>query len=104
MSEINKLVEHIKQATDFQTNKQILREKIKTDLHVAHNGGLFLVSVELIAFLSTWNVEELFVEDTYNNTIPVNRQEFLIKCQEHYHSVMNAWHIEYAELKRQRKV
>ena len=99
MSEINKLVEHIKQATDFQTNKQI-----KTDLHVAHNGGLFLVSVELIAFLSTWNDEELFVEDTYNNPIPVNRQEFLIKCQEHYHSVMNAWHIEYAELKRQRKV
>ena len=41
---------------------------------------------------------------TYNNPIPVNRQEFLIKCQEHYHSVMNAWHIEYAELKRQRKV
>jgi|TARA_R110000822_G_C15025641_1_gene463664 vesicle coat complex subunit len=104
MSEINELVEQIKQSTDYQTNKRILREKIKTDLHVTHNNGLFLVTTELIAFLATWPDDELFLEDTYQNPINVNRQEFLTKCQEHYQMVMNTWHIEHEQLKRQRKV
>jgi hypothetical protein len=38
---IDKLAEEIRLATDFKTNKQILREKIQTDLHLTHNGGLF---------------------------------------------------------------
>ena len=104
MSEINELVEQIKQSTDYQTNKRILRVKIKTDLHVTHNNGLFLVTTELIAFLATWPDDELFLEDTYQNPINVNRQEFLTKCQEHYQMVMNTWHIEHEQLKRQRKV
>ena len=104
MSDINELVDQIKQATDYQTNKRILREKIKTDLHVAYNNGLFLVKPELIAFLATWPRDELFLADTYENPIKINRQEFLTLCQQHYQIVMNSWHIEHDELKRTRKV
>jgi hypothetical protein len=104
MSEINQLVEQIKQATDYQTNKRILREKIQTDLHIAYNNGLFLVSTDLLSFLATWPDEELFLEDTYNNPIKINRQEFLELCRSHYHTIMNEWHIENDQLKKIRKI
>ena len=52
MNTIDSLVEQVRLSTDYQINKQILREKILTDLHVAHNGGLFFVTIDLIGFLS----------------------------------------------------
>jgi hypothetical protein len=104
MSDINELVDQIKQATDYQTNRRILREKIITDLHVTHNNGLFLVKPELIALLATWPGEELYLEDTYQNPIKINRQEFLTQCQQHYQMVMNEWHCQHEELKRARKI
>jgi hypothetical protein len=104
MSDINDLVEEIKQATDYQINRRILREKITTDLHVAYNNGLFLIKPELIAFLATWPSDELYLADTYENPIKILRQEFLTLCQQHYQLVMNEWHIRHDELKRIRKV
>ena len=104
MTELDQLVAGIKQATDYQINKRILREKITIDLHVAYNNGLFLVKPELIAFLATWPSDELYLEDTYQNPIKIVRQEFLELCQQHYQMVMNAWHIKHEELKRTRKI
>jgi hypothetical protein len=104
MTDINQLVEQIKQSTDYQTNKRILREKITTDLHFAYNGGLFKATPELFSFVVCWNFEELFLEDTYQNPIKINRKEFIEVCGQHYQMVMNRWHIEHEELKRARKV
>jgi hypothetical protein len=104
MTDIKQLVEEIKQSTDYQINKRILREKITTDLHIAYNNGLFLIKPELIAFLNAWDSDELYLEDTYQNPIKINRQEFLNLCKQHYQIVMNAWHIKHEELKRVRKV
>lgn len=104
MSDINELVNQIRQSTDYQTNKRILREKITTDLHVPYNSGLFKVTPGLIAFLNAWDGDELFLEDTYQNPIKINRAEFLTLCKQHYQMVMNSWHIQHEELKRIRKV
>jgi len=104
MNELDQLVAEIRQATDFQTNKKALREKIQTDLHMAHNGGLFKITPELIAFVKTWPVDELYIEDTYQNPIEIDRQVFLVTAQQHYQTVMNKWHQQYAELKKIRKV
>jgi hypothetical protein len=104
MTELDQLTAQIKQATDYQTNKQILREKIQTDLHFAYNGGLFKATQELIGFINAWDSETLYLEDTYQNPIEVNRNEFLPLCQQHYQMAMNAWHIQHEELKRARKV
>ena len=104
MSNLNQLITEIRLATDYQVNKRILREKIQTDLHVPYNGGLFKVTPELIGFLNAWNSDELFLEDTYQNPIKIFRQEFLIKCQQHYQLVMNEWHIQHEEIRRARKV
>ena len=104
MSNLEKITEQIRLATDYQTNKRILREKILTDLHVPYNGGLFKVSPELIAFLNSWDNDELFLEDTYQNPIKINRAEFLTLCKQQYQMVMNSWHIQHEEIRRARKV
>ena len=98
------LLSQIRRATSYQQNKQILREKIQTDLHLVHNGGLFKVTPELLAFVATWPIDELYLEDTYQNPIEIDRTVFLVQAQQHYQKVMNRWHDEHAELKRIRKV
>jgi hypothetical protein len=104
MSDIEQLTNEIRVATNYQINKRILREKIQTDLQVPYNGGLFRVTPELIAFLNSWDTDELFLEDTYQNPIKINRTEFLSLSRQHYQMVMNSWHSQHDELKRTRKV
>jgi hypothetical protein len=101
---IQPIVDTIRKSTDYQINKTILREKIQTDLHFAHNGGLFKITPSLLAFVATWPTEELFLEDSYQNPIQVDKQVFLITAQQHYQKVMNSWHEQHAELKQIRKV
>jgi hypothetical protein len=104
MSNLEKITQQVRLATDYQTNKHILREKIQTDLHVPYNSGLFKVTPELIAFLNSWDSDELFLEDTYQNPIKIDRKELLNKCREHYQMVMNTWHCQHEEIRRARKI
>ena len=104
MSALPKIVEQVRLATDFNVNKQILREKIQTDLHITHNGGMFRVTPELISFVQTWPIDTLYIEDVYQNPIEIDRQVFLVTAQQHYHRVMNDWHQQHAELRKIRKV
>jgi len=104
MSDLENITNQIRLATDYQVNKRILREKTQTDLQVPHNGGLFKVSIELISFLNSWDQDELFLEDLYQNPIKINRKELLNKCREHYQMVMNTWHVRHEEIRRARKV
>jgi len=101
---IDQIVNQIKLATDFQTNKRILRERILTDLHMPYNNGMFKITPELLAFVTTWPDQVLYLEDTYQNPIQIQRQEFLMKAQAHYQQAMNEWHQQHEELKRIRKV
>lgn len=104
MSTPEQLVNQIRLATDYQKNKRELREKIQTDLHFAYNGGLFKATPELFSFVVCWNFEDLYLEDTYQNPIRVNRKEFLELCGSHYQMIMNRWHIEHEKLKQIRKI
>lgn len=104
MNNINDIVTEVRRATDFQINKRILREKIQTDLHMTHNGGMFKITPELLAFVKTWPVDELYLEDIYENPVQIDRQVFLVKAQQHYQTVMNVWHQQYNELKKIRKI
>ena len=104
MNKLDNIVNEIRLATDFQINKRILREKIQTDLHMTHNGGMFKITPELLAFVKTWPVDELYLEDVYENTIKIDRQTFLVTAQQHYQTVMNQWHHNYEELKKIRKI
>jgi hypothetical protein len=104
MSELDQLSAEIRQATDYQINRTILREKILIDLHVTYNGGMFLVTQELLAFAATYRFTTMYIEDVYHNPIEVNRDEFRTICEEHYQRVMNTWHQQHNELRRLRKI
>ena len=104
MSELEKLTAEIKRATDYQINKRILREKIQTDLHIAHKGGLFKVTPELLAFMQGWPIDDMYLDDTYGNPIQIDRHVFLVIAQQHYQRVMNTWHQQHEELKKLRKI
>jgi len=104
MTNIDNLVNEIRLATDFQINKKALREKIQTDLHITHNGGMFKITPELYAFIKTWPDDEMYLEDIYQNPIKIDKKEFLLTAQQHYQLVMNQWHNEYHELRKIRKI
>jgi len=101
---INEIVDEIRQATDFQINRRLLKEKIMADLHLPYNNGLFKISPELIAFVSVWPNDELFLEDTYQNPILIKKSEFLNLAIQHYQTQMNLWHTQYEQIKRIRKI
>jgi hypothetical protein len=103
-TDLKNLVAQVKQATDYQSNKRLLREKIQTDLHLPYNNGLFKISPELLAFVATWPLDILYLEDVYQNPIEIDRQIFLVTAQQHYQKVMNTWHQQHDELKRIRKI
>lgn len=77
-----------------------LREKIETQLAVAHNGGLFKASPELISFLHCWDETEVFLTDEFKNPIKCNREQLLNQLKEAYQFAMNAWHIEFEKSKK----
>lgn len=101
---LSNIVDQIRVSTDYQANKRILKERIKTELLFTYNGGLFLLDPALLAFVSTWPTDTLYLEDTYENPIEIDKQVFLVQAQQHYYRVMNDWHQQHAELKRTRKV
>ena len=101
---LSNIVDQVRVSTDYQTNKKLLKEKILTELHLPFNGGLFLITPSLLAFVATWPIDSIFLEDIYENPIEVDKQVFLVQAQQHYHRVMNDWHQQHAELKRIRKV
>ena len=96
------LVAHARARFDHEAAKRVLREKYQAKLIFAYNGGMFRVTPELLAFVQSWPIEELYLKDLYDNPVEVDKQVFLVKLQQHYHVQMNAWHIEYTEMMKKR--
>lgn len=91
------------QAFDRENARLALRERIQAELVMTTNGGMFKITPELLAFVQTWPIEDLYLEDVHGNPVQIDRQVFLVQAQQHYHAVMNSWHNEYQELQQVRK-
>jgi hypothetical protein len=96
------LIAHARARFDHVAAKRVLKEKYEARMIFGHNGGLFRTTPELLAFVKSWPVDELYLKDLYDNPVQVDKQVFLVKLQQHYQEQMNAWHNEYAELQKQR--
>jgi len=101
---LQSLSDQVRQATDYQRNKRKLREQIQTDLLITHGDGMFQVSMELIAFLSTYDLDELYLEDHYGNPIRCDRTALLESCKQQFQKVMNRWHVQHEQLQQIRKI
>jgi hypothetical protein len=77
-----------------------LRERIDAQLAVAHNGGLFKATPELISFLTCWTDSTVCIEDSYGNPISCDRAKLFHQLKEAYQFAMNAWYIEFENSKK----
>jgi hypothetical protein len=96
------IYEYSRARFDHATARKVLREKYEAKLIFAHNGGLFKATPELLAFVQTWPIDEMYLADVYQNPIKLDRQVFLVQAQQHYQEQMNAWHNEFEELSKNR--
>jgi hypothetical protein len=101
--DVNKLKIQADQAFDRDTARIALKEKIDAQLCVAINGGLFRATPELIAFLSTWPIETVYLQDIHDQPIGLDRVLALAQLSQAYQYAMNSWHEEYTQQQKIRK-
>jgi hypothetical protein len=98
----DELVQTIKERFDYESAKQVLKEKYQAKMLFADSGGMWDANPELIVLLSTFTDETIVLVDTYGNPCQVNREELLSKSKERFQEQMNAWMVEFNEVSRQR--
>ena len=102
------VVDSLRQLAEFRfahaTFRKNLQERVEGQLSVAHNGGLFKATQELISFLYCWDNDTLFIEDAYHNPVKCDRILLLSQLKEAYQFAMNAWHVDFEASKKIRKL
>lgn len=88
---------------DRAVHKRNLRETAQAQLTVPFAGGLFVASPTLIAFLGVCTEDIVYLEDTYNNPIQVDRAELLGLLKVAYTDAMSSWHEELQKSNRIRR-
>jgi len=96
------LTQTIRNRFDYESAKQVLREKYEAKLLFAMNGGMWRASPELITLLNSFDDEDIVLIDEYKNPCQVNRNELLTIVKERFQEQMNAWLVEFNEVNRQR--
>lgn len=82
-------------------SKLRLHEKYVARLIIAHGGGMWRITPELIAFLGM-NQGAIVLLDIYETPTKIDSQQLLHVAQEIYTRVMNEWLAEYTELSKNR--
>ena len=96
------LINDAKARFKHNSAKQYLKDKYQAKLLVAHQGGLWKTTPELLVFVDSAGSEELILIDTYENPVKVNRQKLLTLLRDTYNTVMIEWYNELKELENNR--
>lgn len=96
------IIKEAKARFDHNSAKQLLKEKYQTKLTVASQGGLWKVTPELLMFLDNMGSNEIILIDSFDNLIKVNRQDLFYSLRDTYNEVMEQWHNEFQELRKNR--
>lgn len=97
------LINDAKARFKHNSAKQYLKDKYQSKLLVAHSGGLWKATPELIVFLDNAGSDGLILLDSYENPVRVtNRTELFYKIRDTYNDVMTEWHKELTELEKNR--
>jgi len=82
--------------------KAILKEKYEALLLVADQNGLWRADLQTINFLSSFDLEEIVLVDTFHNPVKVDRKKLLELLIDVYHTTMNDWYDEWKSLESNR--
>lgn len=97
------LISHARARFDHEAAKRALKEKYQAKLVFGWNGGMWLAGPELLVLLESIPVEDsAVILDLYGNPIQINPSELRYLAFERWQEQMNAWLIEYENLRAQR--
>jgi hypothetical protein len=99
----DELIAHGRSRFDHAATKRILREKYQGKLTFAYRGGMWTAGPELQSTIFTCGkIGEVVLLDLYENPVKVDTTELMTLSQQRWQEQMNAWLVEYEELRKQR--
>jgi len=99
---MNDLITRIRERFDHESQKKILHEKYQAKMVFAHAGGMWKAGPELLTLLQACSNTDLVILDIYQNPVKVKPEELYKLAQQRWQEQMNAWLIEWDQLRRQR--
>ena len=82
-------------------NRDVAKKNILTAMEsrmvLDYQGGVFIVTQELISFLGAWLHDSIYILDAYDVPIQVHTDDLLMKCKQRWREVMNEFAEEYKE-------
>lgn len=96
------LITEAKARFNHLSAKAYLKEKYKSKLLVAEQGGLWVADAQTISLLSALSGDTAVLIDTFDNPVMVDRLKLLGVLTTTYESVMQQWHDEWKELEGKR--
>lgn len=97
------LIAHSRTRFDHAAAKRVLKEKYQAKMTFAHAGGLWQAGPDLLTLLHTVKENKhVVLLDLYENPVQVIPKELVELAQQRWQEQMNAWFVEYEELKKNR--
>ena len=101
---MNDKIKSIRRHFDHDAAKQILKEKYEAKMLFVAFDGMWKAGPDLITILNLYHgiLTEVVLLDEYGNPCEVNAVSLLAQSKERWQEQMNAWHLEFTELQKQR--
>ena len=97
------LIAHSRARFDHANARRLLKEKYQAKMLFAYRGGMWRAGPELNNMIFTCGrIGEVVLPDQYENPVMINTKELMELSQERWYEQMNAWHVEYEELNKNR--
>jgi len=88
---------------DRAVHRKTIKESSQALLSVPYNGGLFIATPALISFLSSWEEDNIIVEDAYETPVLVNRLALMGRLKGAYLHAMDVWYTDFQSSNRIRR-
>lgn len=98
----DQLIAHSRARFNHEAARKVLKEKYEAKMLFAHNGGMWRAGPELQTTLLTCPDVEAVLLDLYETPVKVNTRELFALSQQRWQEQMNAWLIEYEQLRTKR--
>lgn len=99
----NQLISHSRNRFEHAANKRLLKEKYQAKMLFAYRGGMWRAGPELNNMIFTCgHMGEIVLPDLYETPVKVDSKELMALSQERWNEQMNAWLVEFEELKKNR--
>lgn len=95
------IISHGRARFNHEVARRTLKEKYQAKLIFTAQGGMWRAGPELMTTLLCCTEESVLL-DLYETPVKVNTFELLELTKQHWQEQMNAWHIEYEELNKNR--